>query len=114
MKHFNDEILSVEKLGECDLVEYADDLSLATADLRIESLKSKVDLTIRRIYRMHGSCLKLVSKWKVKGPKFSIRKVEITPSRAVKYLGSWLDNHLSFGEHVKTTKERAERSLATI
>lgn len=46
---FYDEVLGAEMSGGFELVVYADDLSLVAADLGIESLKSKLEVAIRRI-----------------------------------------------------------------
>lgn len=51
---------------------------------------------------------------RVNGVNFSHGQVEITPSRAIKYPGIWLDDNSSLGQHIKKKKERAERFLAAI
>lgn len=70
----------MEIRGECQLVLYADDFALVAADLRIESLKSKVKVTIKRIGHR-----------KVTRVNFRFGQVEMTSLRAVKYLGISLD-----------------------
>lgn len=48
------------------------------------------------------------------GVSFRHGQVKKTSSKGVKHLDIWLENNLSFEEHFKKEKERAERSLATI
>lgn len=42
MEHFCNDVLGVQMPGRCEMAAYADDFSLVTADLEMESLKSKV------------------------------------------------------------------------
>lgn len=42
---------------------------------------------------------------------FSYGQVKIAPSGGVKYLGISLDDNIIFGEYMKKTKKKAERSL---
>lgn len=43
-----------------------------------------------------------------------LEQVEISTSRAVKFLDIWLDDNLCFGNHIEKTKERAGSSLTAI
>lgn len=52
---FYDEVLGVKMPGKCELVAYADDLGLVAANQQIKSLKSKLEMIIRRIDRAESS-----------------------------------------------------------
>lgn len=59
----------------------------------------------------------LTKKRKIQPINFTLQGVNIKPRSAVKYLGVWLDNKLTFNVHIEKTVEKAEKTanaLATL
>lgn len=83
---FCDEVLGLKIPGGCELVTNTDDLVVVVTDQEIESLKSKVEVTIKTINQwMDERRLKLTLKTQ-SVVIFRHKQVQITPSRAFTYL----------------------------
>ncbi|KAJ8912476.1 hypothetical protein NQ315_014576 [Exocentrus adspersus] len=56
----------------------------------------------------------LTKKRKVGHVEFTLRNTKVIPSKAIKYLGVWLDNKLTFTTHVLKVVEKVERTTSAL
>lgn len=120
-----DKVLNIELPDNCHTIAYADDLGLfAEADYK-EDLCLKTDIALLLINNwMTENHLELAPHKTeaviFKGKRnradivFNIGITQITPQKSVKYLGIWLDENLTFSEHVKQIKTKAENRVAAL
>lgn len=118
-------ILKLELPTGCTTVAYADDLALVVKADEMEDVVTRGNWAIHEISKWlekqklalaaeKTECVILRGPRKRDGVVFNVGGVNITPSRAVKYLGVWLDDKLIFSEHVKRTCEKANRQTAAL
>ena len=86
----------------------------------LEEAQRKLDVAVRRILnwlREHSLQLAthksevVLLKWKRIDTIVPVRIVDVSieSKKAVKYLGLWLDNKLSFYEHIRQASEKASK-----
>ena len=107
------------------LVGYANDIVLITTVRSLEEAQRKLDVAMRRILNWlrehslplatHKSQIVLLTR-KMIDTIVPVRIVDVTieTKRAVKYLGLWLDNKLSFYENIRQASEKASKVTATL
>lgn len=107
-----------------NIIAYADDLAVVVADAREDGMIRKANLAMEKVdswMTRNGLSLApektevvLFSLKKTRGPGFSLRGVELRPQKTAKYLGVIIDRHLSFGPHIQTVCDKAERTIAAL
>ena len=121
-----DGILGLTRLPEgASLIGYADDVVLVITVRNLEEAQRKLDVAMRRILNwlrehslqlatQNSEIVLLTRKWIDTIVPVRIVDVTIETKKAVKYLGLWLDNKLSFYEHIRQTSEKASKVAATL
>lgn len=123
---FYDGVLSLQLPAGCVTVAYADDLALLVKDLsrtemiaKTERCVSLIDLWIRgmRLEMAHEKTEAMViPRGHRRGEEvvLSTGQNTITTKRAIKYLGIWIDDDLSYRRHIQETTKKAEKSITAI
>lgn len=120
-----DGVLRLDLGMDVATVAYADDLALVVCANGKEALIGRVNGSLRRIAGwMETNKLRLApekteavilkGKRKRDGIQFAINGALITPKRNIRYLGIYLDDRGSFGEHVIQVTKKAESRLSKI
>ena len=110
---------------DTSLVGYADDIVLVITIKNLEEVQRKLDAAMRHILSwLKGHSLQLatqkseivlLTRKRINTiVPVNIADVTIETKASVKYLGLWLDNKLSFVEHIRQACEKASRVAATL
>lgn len=115
-----------QDLGEgVKAIGYADDLAVVITADEADTLERVTNEALRRInVWMRGHHLELApekteivilkGKRRCRNVVFEIQGLQIAAKKAIKYLGIVFDDQFSFGEHIKETVAKAERSTSAL
>lgn len=120
-----DSLLRMEMPVGISLIGFADDIAMTIVEKDEKILMNKANTGLQRISNwMESKLLKfapqkteaiiLTTKRKLKPICFSIESVDIIPSKAIKYLGVWLDPKLKFTEHIIRTIQKSGKTLTAL
>lgn len=120
-----DGVLRIGLPEDCRTVAYADDLGLIVEADYKDELCEKTDVAILIIESwMSENHLKLAphkteavilkGERNRNGVVFHIMGMPFAPQKSVRYLGIWLDEKLSFKEHILQIKKKAEAKVAAL
>lgn len=120
-----DGLLVTEMPEGCTLIGFADDIALVVTAKSEESLMSTANLSLVRIWNWmrcrrlelapeKTEAALLTTKRKIAPITFELQGIQVRTSRAVKYLGVWLDNKMTFSEHISRTVLKGQRTLSAL
>lgn len=120
-----DPVLDLDLTEGARSMAFADDLALMVEAQDAEELMYRVNESTRRVgVWMQYNGLDLAPHKTeaviIKGPRdrrrvtFTLDDTEIIPKRSIKYLGIWIDDKGSWGDHIKATCKKAEQRMAAL
>ena len=120
-----DDLLKMEQPEGVTLIGFADDIAMAVVAETEHILMYKADTALQRAAEWlearklklapdKSEAVLLTTKRKIAPICFTILGTPIRLSKAIKYLGVWLDTKLTFAEHVKKTTEKVEKTIRAL
>lgn len=120
-----DDLLKLEQPEGVTLIGFADDIAMTVVAETEHILMYKADTALQRVAEWlearqlklapdKSEAVLLTTKRKIAPICFTILGTPIRLSKAVKYLGVWLDTKLTFAEHVKKTTEKVEKTITAL
>lgn len=120
-----DGLLRLEQPEGVTLIGFADDVAMVVVAKGEEILMNTANIALQRVSNwMEGKGLQLApekteaalltTKRKIAPICFNIQGTIVSPSRAIKYLGVWLDTKLTFSEQVEKTTQKVEKTIAAL
>lgn len=120
-----DELLRIEFPGEVTLIGFADDIAMVVTAKNEETLMNTANAGLLRVARWMKSkklhlapqkteAVILGKQRKIAPITFDVEGTTIIPSRAIKYLGVWLDSKLTFVEQVDRAILKAEKTVTAL
>lgn len=120
-----DDLLKLQMPDGVTLIGFADDIALIAVAKTEQQLMNIADTALLRVASWIESrqlklapekteAIVLTYKRKMGQIRFNVKNIVVTPSKAIKYLGVWLDPKLTFAEHIKKTTEKAERTISAL
>lgn len=118
---YNDDLLCSNEAEGVMRVAFADDLALVVTTKREDELMYRVNNALQETVQWLTSrdmtvamekteAVMMVGRKKYGEIVFNMKGQIITPKKAVKYLGVYIDQGLTFTEYVKQTCAKAEKS----
>ena len=120
-----DGLLRIELLSGTSLIGFADDIAMVVTAKDEQTLMNTANASLLRVSKwITGRQLQLApekteavlltTKRKITPIQFNVQGTIITPGKALKYLGVWLDTKLTFAEHVNKTIQKAEKTVTAL
>lgn len=120
-----DGLLELDMPGGVTLIGFADDIAMVIVGENEEILINLGNAGIARVVRWmkehdlqlaphKTEAVLLTTKRKIAPIFFNVLGIDIAPSKAIKYLGVWLDTKLTFGEHISRLVVKAEKTVAAL
>lgn len=118
-------LLELELPRGAELIGFADDVVVVVAAKNEAILTTVANTILQRVSNWmeerglrlapeKTEAVLLTTRRKVGPICFDVQKVQIIPSKAIKYLGVWLDMKLTFAEHTKRTVQKAEKTMTAL
>lgn len=120
-----DEVLTTELPAGVKLVGFADDIAVVAKAKSEELLTNLVNRGLQRVAkgmkRLHlelapekTEAVLLTRRRKIRPILFEVQGTTFGPTKAVKYLGVWLDTKMTFAEHVNQAIIKAEKTIKAL
>lgn len=120
-----DELLEIEQPDGIQLLAFADDVAIVASAMNEEILMNKVNTSLCRVTSwMEKRKLQAVpekteaviftTRRKTEPIFFTMYNKQVFPTTAIKYLGVWLDNKMTFKTHIDKVIKKAEKSLTAL
>lgn len=120
-----DSLFKIKLPEEATLVGFADDVVLIIKAKNEEILTNTANRSLLRVSDWMESkhlelapekteAVVLTSRRKMEPITFDLNGTVIRPSKAIKYLGVWLDTKMTFAEHVSKTITKGEKTVSAL
>ena len=120
-----DDLLRMELPEEIELIGFADDVAMVITAKSENLLMTTANTGLLRVSNwLKGRQLKLApekteavlltTKRKMSPVNFKVQGVNVTPCKAIKYLGVWLDTKLTYAEHISRTIIKADKTVRAL
>lgn len=120
-----DGLLRMELPEGVEIAGFADDVAIIVTARSERLLMDAADITTHRVGEWMTSrslelapekteAIVLTNKRKVGQIMFNVQGVEIQPTKALKYLGVWLDQKMTFSRHIAETTQKAEKTMTAL
>lgn len=119
------ELLEMQLPEGVAMIGFADDVAMVVTAINEQFLMTAANTGLQLVTNwMERKQLKLApekteavlltTKRKLSRIHFNIQSTVVVPSKAVKYLGVWLDSKLTYAEHINKTIQKAEKTLTAL
>jgi len=120
-----DDLLEIEQPQGVELVGFADDVAMVVVAKTERALMDTADTALLRVANWLNDkqlqlapekteAILLTTKRKIQPIAFNVRGTIIGLSKAIKYLGVWLDTKLTFAEHVNQIVQKAGKTTTAL
>lgn len=120
-----DNLFKIKLPEGVSLIGFADDVMMVVVEKTEQAIMTKGNLALHEVAEwMNRQQLELapqkseaviLTKKRKLGPiEFALGENTIQPTRAIKYLGVWLDTKLTFSEHINRTVQKASNTITAL